>query len=96
MKAHRHCDNETISTVPLRPSRLEATYDCISKPVLVWSAFSNAIHSLTRPRSSGDRAVASGAMSAGSNPAEGADGPVGLLISCSGPQKAGLAGAKRS
>ncbi len=83
MKAHGHYDNETISTVPLRPPPLEATYDCVSKPTLVWSAFFNAIHSLTRPRSSGDRAVASGAMSAGSNPAEGADNPIGLLVSCS-------------
>ena len=72
MQAPHHCDDGTIFTVPLQPRSPEATYDCILKSVLMWSNLFDAIHSLTRPRSSGDRAVASGAMSAGSNPAEGA------------------------
>ena len=44
----------------------------LDKYMVVWRVLRKAVHSLTRPRSSGDRAVASGAMSAGSNPAEGA------------------------
>ncbi len=63
---------ERHSTVPLRPTKLEVTYALTSTNVSLWRVLLKAVHSLTRPRSSGDRAVASGAMSAGSNPAEGA------------------------
>ena len=70
-----------ISLLGQQQDKLDCTADTLLtrsdlrllfKYAAVWRALLKAIHSLPRPRSSGDRALASGAMSAGSNPAEGA------------------------
>lgn len=58
------CTAETLVT--------RSDFWMLLKNAPMWRVLRKAIHSLPRPRSSGDRAVASGAMSAGSNPAEGA------------------------